>query len=184
MASMTQAERNEMAKSLMADAGYGSDNPLSLDLIYNTSESHKSIAVAISQMWKQTLGVTTGLDNQEWQTFLETRGNQDYQIARAGWCADYNEASTFLDLMQSDSGYNDAQYTNAEVDALLAEAKTSNNPQANYDRVEELVAIDTPIIPIYHYAAVKMLDDDVMGWPRENFQQNWYSKDLYKVAGE
>ncbi|MFT4743076.1 MAG: oligopeptide transport system substrate-binding protein [Yoonia sp.] len=184
MASMTQAERNEMAKSLMADAGYGADNPLNVDLIYNTSESHKSIAVAISQMWKQTLGVTTGLDNQEWQTFLETRGNQDYQIARAGWCADYNEASTFLDLMQSESGYNDAQYMNAEVDALLAEAKTSDNPQANYDRVEELIAIDTPIIPIYHYAAVKMLDDDVKGWPYENFQQNWYSKDLYKIAGE
>ena len=135
-------------------------------------------------MWKQTLGVTTELDNQEWQTFLETRGNQDYELARAGWCADYNEASTFLDLMQSGSGYNDAKYSNPEVDALLAEAKTSDNPQANYDRVEEFIARDTPIIPIYHYAAVKMLDDDIKGWPLENFQQNWYSKDLYKVAGK
>ena len=151
-------------------------------LVFNTSEAHKSVAVAISQMWKQTLGVTTELDNQEWQTFLETRGNQDYELARAGWCADYNEASTFLDLMQSGSGYNDAKYSNPEVDALLAEAKTSDNPQANYDRVEEFIARDTPIIPIYHYAAVKMLDDDIKGWPLENFQQNWYSKDLYKVA--
>ena len=120
-----------MAKTLMADAGFGADNPLNVDLIYNTSEAHKSVAVAISQMCKQTLGVTTELDNEEWQTFLETRGNQDYQLARAGWCADYNEASTFLDLMQSGSGYNDAKYTNAEVDALLAEAKTFDNPQAN-----------------------------------------------------
>ena len=84
--------------------------------------------------------------------------------------------------MQSGSGYNDAKYSNPEVDALLAEAKTSDNPQANYDRVEEFIARDTPIIPIYHYAAVKMLDDDIKGWPLENFQQNWYSKDLYKVA--
>ena len=184
MAPMTQDDRNEMAKALMADAGFDADNPLNVELIYNTSEAHKSVAVAISQMWKQTLGVTTELDNQEWQTFLETRGNQDYELARAGWCADYNEASTFLDLMQSGSGYNDAKYSNPEVDALLAEAKTSDNPQANYDRVEEFIARDTPIIPIYHYAAVKMLDDDIKGWPLENFQQNWYSKDLYKVAGK
>ncbi len=182
MASMTQADRDAKAKELMAAAGYGSDNPLSVSLMYNTSEGHKNVAIAVSQMWKQTLGVETELSNQEWKTYLETRGNQDYEIARAGWCADYNEASTFLDLAQSDSGYNDSKYSNAEVDQLLAEAKTADNPQPNYDRVEELIAQDTPIIPIYHYASVAMLAEDLKGWPLENFQQNWYSKDLYKVA--
>ena len=184
MASMSQDERNAKAQELMAGAGYGSDNPLNVKLVYNTSESHKSVAIAISQMWKQTLGVETELSNQEWQVFLDARGNGDYEVARGGWCADYNEASTFLDLMQSESGYNDSKYVNAEVDALLAEAKTADNPQANYDRVEEFIAQDTPIIPIYHYASVKMFDEALKGWPFENFQQNWYSKDLYKVASE
>ena len=182
MATMSQEERNAMAAELMAEAGYGPDNPLEIDLVYNTSESHKSVAVAISQMWKQTLGVETVLANQEWQTFLEARSNGDYEVARGGWCADYNEASTFLDLMQSESGYNDSKYVNAEVDALLEEAKTSDNAQANYDRVEEFIAQDTPIIPIYHYASVYMYAEDLEGWPFENFQQQWYSKDLYKIA--
>ena len=182
MASMTQEERDAKAKELMEAAGYGADNPISVNLIYNTSEGHKNVAIAVSQMWKQTLGVETELANQEWKTFLETRGNQDYEVARAGWCADYNEASTFLDLVQSESGYNDSKYANEEVDQLLAEAKTSDNPQANYDRVEELIAQDTPLIPIYHYASVAMLKENLKGWPLENFQQNWYSKDLYKVA--
>ncbi|EBA10778.1 peptide ABC transporter substrate-binding protein [Roseobacter sp. CCS2] len=182
MATMTQAERNEMAQELLTEAGYGSDNPLSIDLVYNTDDSHRSVAIAISQMWKQTLGVETTLANQEWQTFLEARGNGDFDVARGGWCADYNEASTFLDLMQSESGYNDSKYNNPEVDALLAEAKTSDNPQANYDRVEEFIAQDTPIIPIYHYAADYMYATDLEGWPYENFEQNWYSKDLYKIA--
>jgi len=133
-------------------------------------------------MWKQTLGVETELGNQEWQTFLETRGNQDYELARGAWCADYNEASTFLDLMQSNSGYNDAKYNNPEVDALLAEAKTSNNPQPLYEQVEQIVAGDVPIIPIYHYASVNMLNENLKGWPVNNFQQNWYSKDFYKTA--
>ena len=184
MASMEQAERNAKAVELLEAAGYGSDNPVSVKLIYNTSDAHKGIAIAISQMWKQTLGVTTELANEEWQVFLETRGNQDYEVARAGWCADYNEASTFLDLMQSESGYNDAKYNNAEVDALLAHAKTADNPQADYTAVEQMIAQDTPIIPIYHYSADKMLRSTVKGWAYDNFQQNWYSKDLYKVAGE
>jgi len=166
----------------MAAAGYGSDNPLSIDLIYNTNESHKSVAIAVSQMWKQTLGVETELANQEWKTFLETRDNKDYQVARAGWCADYNEASTFLDLMQTNSSYNDAGYSNPRVDELMAEAKTSDNPQAAYTEVEQIIADDMPIIPIYHYAEVNMQNDKLGGWPFANFQQNWYSKDLYKIA--
>ena len=182
MAAMTQEERNAKAVELLAGAGFGPDNPITIDLVYNTSEAHKSVAIAISQMWKQTLGVETTLANQEWQTFLEARGNGDFDVARGGWCADYNEASTFLDLMDSGSGYNDSKYINAEVDALLADAKTADNPQANYDRVEEFIAQDTPIIPIYHYAAVNMMAEDLEGWPFDNFQQNMYSKDFYKIA--
>ena len=182
MASMTQDERNAMAQELLTTAGYGSDNPLSINLVYNTNESHKAVAIAISQMWKQTLGVDTTLANQEWQTFLEARSNGDFDVARGGWCADYNEASTFLDLMQSESGYNDSKYVNPEVDALLANAKTAENPQADYTAVEQFIAQDTPIIPIYHYAAVDMLAENLEGWPYENFEQNWYSRDLYKIA--
>ncbi len=182
MVTMTQAERNAEAQRLMAEAGFGPDNPLSIDLVYNTSESHKSVAVAVSQMWKQTLGVETTLANQEWQTFLEARSNGDFEVARGGWCADYNEASTFLDLYSSESGYNDSKYSNPEVDALLAAAKTADNPQANYDQVELIAAEEVPLIPIYHYASVKMFAEDLEGWPFENFQQNWYSKDLYKIA--
>ncbi|KQI67861.1 peptide ABC transporter substrate-binding protein [Loktanella sp. 3ANDIMAR09] len=184
MAGMTQEERNAQAQELLASAGYGADNPLTVDLVYNTNESHRAVAVAISQMWKQTLGVETTLANQEWQTFLDARGSGDFDVARGGWCADYNEASTFLDLMQSGSGYNDSKYVNEEVDALLANAKTSDNPNADYAAVEEIIATDMPIIPIYHYAAVKMLNDQIENWPVNNFQQNWYAKDLYKVAAE
>ena len=182
IAGMEQAARNEMAKELMAEAGYGPDNPLSVNLIFNTSDAHESVAIAVSQMWQQTLGVQTELASQEWQTYLETRGNQDYEIARGAWCADYNEASTFLDLMQTNSGYNDSKYTNAAVDALLEEAKTSDNPQLAYTQVEQIISQDVPIIPIYHYAAAYMLDGEVEGWPYENFQQKWYSRDLYKIA--
>ena len=179
-AGMTQAERDALAKELLAEAGYG--DGLEIELIYNTSEGHKKIAIAISQMWKQKLGVTVELANQEWKTFLETRGGQDYQIARAGWCGDYNEASTFLDLVDSNSSYNDAKYSNADVDAMLASAKTAADATDLYTKIEQMIAKDVPIIPIYHYAGNYMIDTDLKNWPVGNVEQNWYSRNLYKVA--
>ncbi|OIP83967.1 MAG: oligopeptide ABC transporter substrate-binding protein OppA [Rhodobacterales bacterium CG2_30_65_12] len=178
----SQDERNAKAIELMAEAGYDSANPLDLTLIYNTNEGHRKIAIAVSQMWKQNLGVNVTLENQEWKTFLQTRSDQAYDVARGGWCGDYNEASTFLDLVQSGSGYNDSKYNNPDVDALLAEAKTSDNPQPIYTKVEEIIAEDMPIIPIYHYTGVLMMNPSLKGWPIENVQENWYSRDLYRVA--
>ena len=180
---MTQAERDARAVELLAEAGYGPDNPLAFDMIYNTSEGHKQIATVMSQMWKQKLGVEATLGNMEWKVFLETRGQQDFQLARGAWCGDYNEASTFLDLVQTNSGYNDGKYSNSEIDALLLDAKTSDDPSADYTRVEQIMADEMPVIPIYHYTGVYMMSPAIVGsWPVQNVQQNWYSRDLYKVA--
>jgi len=185
IAEMTQQERNAMAQELMAGAGYGADGePLTLEILYNTSESHQSVAVAIGQMWKQTLGIETTLANQEWQTFLEARGAKDYELARAGWCADYNEASSFLDIMQSDSGYNDSGFTNPDFDTLMFDARTAETPLPLYQEAEQIIATEVPILPIYHYATTFMLNDSIEGWPLENAQDNWYAKDLYRVAAE
>ena len=182
MANMSQAERDAKAQELMAAAGFGPDNPLKFDMIYNTSEGHQKIAVAMTQMWKQKLGVEAELANMEWQTFLEIRGKQDFELARGAWCGDYNEASTFLDLLNSSSGYNDGKYNNARVDQLMNQAKTADDAQPLYTEVEQIVATEVPVIPVYHYAGVYMLDTDLGGWPVNNVEQNWYSKDLYKIA--
>jgi oligopeptide transport system substrate-binding protein len=114
--------------------------------------------------------------------FLETRGNQNYEMARGAWCGDYNEASTFLDLVTSESGYNDAKFSNARVDELMAAAKSSQDTQPLYTEVEQILAAELPVIPIYHYSTNMMLDASIGGWPVDNVQQTWYSKDLYKVA--
>ncbi len=184
-AGMTQEERNARAQELMTQAGFGTGgDPLSIEILYNTSEAHQAIMVAIGQMWKETLGIETTLANQEWQTFLDARGSQNYQLARAGWCGDYNEASTFLDIMNSASGYNDSKYVNPDYDALLAEAQTAADPMPFYTQAEQILAQDFPILPIYHYSSVFMLNDAIRNWPVNNVQQNWYAKDLWRVAEE
>ena len=179
----TQSDRDAKAKSLLAAAeadGVSMDEPL--QLIYNTSESHKQIAIIVSQMWKQKLGVETTIENMEWQTYLDVRGNQNFDVARSGWCADYNEASTFVDLLNTSHGANDGKYSNAKVDELLKASKTAADPQPLYTEVEEIAADEMGIIPIYHYANTFLLDSSVKGFPFENAENNWYVKDFYRVV--
>ncbi len=160
-AGWTQAERNDKARALMAEAGYGPDHPLQIRLNYNPSDAHKKIAVAIQQMWKQTLGVELIPNNYEWKVHTDKLIAGDFEMARYAWSADYNEASTFLDLHASYSINNDGKYSNPEYDALLKDAKTMADPSANYTKTEELLAQDMPIIPIYHYAKVDMVKPDL-----------------------
>lgn len=181
-ADMTQEERDAKAVELMTEAGYGTDNPLTINYIYNTSEAHKKIATVVGQMWKEKLGVDLVLADMEFQTLLDTRHSKTYELARNAWCGDYNEASTFLSLLDSKSEQNDQGYANADVDAWLAEAKTSEDPNVQYAEVEAQAATDVAIMPIYFYAKVFMQNSDVKGWPFDDVEQNWYAKDMYKVA--
>ncbi len=180
-ASWTQADRDAKAVALLAEAGFGPDNPLKITLNYNTSEDHQKIAVAVQQLWKQKLGVELTPNNYEWKVHTDKMQAGDFEMARYAWCGDYNEASTFLDLFTGYSGHNDGKYASAEYDQLMKDAKTAADPTPNYTRAEELLAADMPMIPIYHYAKVDMIKADIKGLPQNNVQQTWYAKDLYRV---
>lgn len=181
-ATMTQAERDAEAVRLLEEAGYGRDNPIALEILYNTSDAHRQIATVMGQMWQQKLGVQVTLANMEWNTFLDARGQGNFDVSRGGWCADFNDPSSFMDLFNTSSGYNDAAYSNEEVDALLAQARSQADASAIYAQLEEIVAEDMPVIPVYHYADAYMLNPQIQVWPVENVEKNWYSKDLYRVA--
>ncbi len=184
-ASMTQAERDAEAAELMAAAGFGPDGEaLEFELIYNTSESHKQIATVISQMWKQKLGVDISLTNYEWSTYLDLRKAGNFDLARSGWCADYNEGSTFTKILRTDHENNDGKYSNPEIDTILDTVLTSDDPNAGYAEIEQILSADMGILPIYHYANTFLLDSTIKGWPYNNAENNWYVKDFYRVAEE
>ncbi|MCI7095746.1 MAG: ABC transporter substrate-binding protein [Clostridiales bacterium] len=80
-----------------------------LTYLYNTSEGHKAIGEYL-QSALAGVGITMNLENQEWNTFLNTRKNGDYSVARNGWLADYNDPISFLDMWTTNSGNNDVQF--------------------------------------------------------------------------
>lgn len=180
---LTQAERDAKAKELLTEAGYGPGKPLKFELLYNTDDNHKKVAVAVASMWKK-LGVQVSLVNQEWKTYLETKKQGNFDVGRAGWIADYNEASSMLDLMQTTHGNNDGKYSNPTFDKLMSESRNQVDAEARnklYVQAEEILAKDMPIAPIYQYVTSRMVKPYVGGYPA-NPLDNIYSKDMYIVA--
>ena len=164
-----QYEKNcEQARQLLAEAGYpnGEGFP-TVTYLYNTSDNHKKIGEALQQQWQTALGVEVKLENQEWAAFLETRKNGEYQIARNGWIADYNDPISFLDMWLTGGGNNDAQYSNAEYDAAIKEAQSTADPEARMaamHRAEDIImGQDWALGPIYFYTQKYMLADGVKG---------------------
>ncbi|MGR3250614.1 MAG: peptide ABC transporter substrate-binding protein [Paracoccus sp. (in: a-proteobacteria)] len=180
MAEMTQEERNERARELLAEAGYGPDNPVRLQLQYNTDENHRLLAIAAQQFWRP-LGIEIELNNVEWKVHTDRLQNQDFEVARYAWCADYNEASTFLDWFRTE-GYNSGKWSNEEYDQLLAQAATAEDTTPIYQRAEAILDEENPAVFVYHYAKVDMINPAIKGLPRENLLNTWYAKDLYRTA--
>ncbi|WP_434137994.1 ABC transporter substrate-binding protein [Photobacterium leiognathi] len=182
---LDQKQRLAKAKELLKAAGYDQNNPLKFNLLYNTSENHKKIAVAISSMWKKGLGVTAVLENQEWKSYLDAKRQGNFDISRAGWCGDYNEASTFLAIMRSDHSQNYPKYSSAAYDKAIDDAvlaKTDAERAADYKDAEAKLAEDMPIMPIYHYVNARLVNPQLGGYPMENPEDNIYSKDMYFIA--
>ena len=180
---MTQAERDAKAKALQEEAGSDASKPLKFELLYNPDDNHKKVAVAVASMWKK-LGVQVSLVNQESKTYLETKKQGQFDVGRAGWIADYNEASSMLDLMQTTHGNNDGKYSNPEFDKLMDSSRDQVDVAARnklYVQAEEILAKDMPIAPIYQYVTARMVKPYVGGYPA-NPLDNLYSKDMYIIA--
>jgi len=181
-AAWTQEERDAEARRLYALAGYSEENPLRTEILYNTQEDHRRIALAIAAMWKQTLGVEVEILNQEWRVFLDTRQQKvDTQVFRAGWIGDYNDAYTFAELLRSDSGLNSPGYENPEYDALLRQAAAEADlaQRAEYlQRAETILLEDLPILPLYSYVTARMVKPWVGGYT-PNIMDHHRSKNFY-----
>ncbi len=163
-----QAARNAEAVKLYEEAGYSKDNPLEIELRYNTNDNHKKIAIAVASMWKKTFGAKVNLVNEEWKVYLETRKlKQVTQAFRAGWIGDYNDPNTFLELWLSDSGLNDTGFNDPEFDSLLKRAGIEQDADKRKEllmKAEGIFLEANAVAPIYHYVTKRMVKPYVKGW--------------------
>jgi oligopeptide transport system substrate-binding protein len=178
------------AKALMAEAGYTPENPLRLQLRYNTNNNHQRLAVAISAMW-QEIGVQTELFNAETPVHYDALRAGDFEVGRAGWLLDYSDPSNTLELLKTGTtqadgsinwGNNYGRYSNPEFDALLDQAAAEGDLAARaalLGQAEKLAMDEFGAIPLAYYLAANVVKPNIDGFvdnPKDIHRTRWLTK--------
>ena len=169
-AGLSQLDREDKALELMKEAGYGEGGkPLKIEIRYNTNPNHERVATAIADMWKNTFGAEVSmvnLDVSSHYAYLQEGGA--YNVARAGWVADYADAENFLALsISTNKTFNYAKYNNAEFDALMKKSYDEQDQAARAKLMHDAEVIlmkDQPVAPLLIQAELWLVSDRVKGW--------------------
>jgi oligopeptide transport system substrate-binding protein len=158
----------ERGRRLLAEAGYpGGEGFPSIEILFNTSEDHKKIAETIQAMWKQHLGITVKLLNQEWASYMRTTIDREYQVARRAWIGDYVDPNTFLAILRGGDGNNRTNWENVRYGEPVEQAAHELDAEKRMQLLAAAEAIaleEMPFIPIYSYRSREFVAPYVRGW--------------------
>ena len=185
-APLSKKDREQLARRRYKEAGYSAANPLRVEIRYNTNATHRKVAVAIQSMWLDVLGVETVLINEESQVWLANmRAAEVTQVFRASWTGDYNDAHTFLSILQSGNAMNMPRYESENFDDLMERAAAQDDPQQRrllMEEAERAMLSDHPVIPLYFYVSKHLVSPQIVGWG-DNVLDYHYSQHLsFKAA--
>ncbi len=178
-AGLDDAARSAEARRLYAAAGYSAAKPLRLELRTSKSPLHDRIALAVTAMWKETLGAEVSLRSEDFRVLKAAIDAREAPLFRGSWIGDYNDAYSFLQVLKGGFGINLPRYASDPYDVALAMAATANaGERATYlGAAERQLLADIPIIPLYFYVSKHLVAPRVTGW-YDNVMNVTYSKDL------
>lgn len=155
------------ARSLLKHSGYSEKNPLHLKLYFNSNEDIRRIMVAVAGNWKQNLGVVSELASDEFRVFLVGRKDRSHwDVARLGWVADYDDPSSFLEVLTQGSNQNDPGYSSASFNELIVQSRLEARPDRRIillRRAETVLLNDYPVIPLYFYRGRRLVKPYIGG---------------------
>jgi oligopeptide transport system substrate-binding protein len=166
-AKMDQLDREDAAKKVFEEMGISPAKPMKLEIRYNTAEGHKNTAVAVQDMLKPfgfdvTLITTDGKTH---YSYLEQKG--DFDLARAGWLADYKDPGTFLDLGHTGFGNNYGEWSNADYDKLMDSAAVEPDAAKRLELLsmaEAILVKEQAIMPLLYYANHNIVSPKLKGF--------------------
>jgi oligopeptide transport system substrate-binding protein len=156
------------AQKLLAEAGYpGGKGFPRFEYTFDASstgaaQTHENIAVELQRMWHDTLGIQMDLREVETKVFWAMQSHLDYQLSRASWIGDYDDANTFLSMFMSNDGNNRTGWKSPDYDALIDSANEQTDAAARekiFQKAETMLDSNAaPIIPLFFYAGVMYYD--------------------------
>lgn len=179
-AAWPMAQKVAEAKKLLAQANVQPGTKLKLS--YATSDYAKKVNVFISSEWKTKLGLELDMENSELRVHVKRLRDGAYQIGRYSWAVDYNDATSFLAVVQCGSAQNMTQACSPKADALADQGMLQADPKLRKSLLTQSAALameDYPLIPMYQTTAARLVKPYVGGYGEGNVQDKIRSKDLY-----
>ncbi|MDX7991117.1 ABC transporter substrate-binding protein [Xenorhabdus littoralis] len=176
---LTQAQRIKKARQLLNEAGFNKTHPLTFNLVYNSSDMHKKIAIAATSMWKENLGVIVKTQTEEWKVLLDNEHQGKFDVVRGGWISDYNNPISFLNIFTTNQTNNISFYANKDFDSLVSEAGETNK-QEDFQKAVDILTKDTPITPVYYYVNAILVKPYIGGYSSNSLGET-STKDLYVI---
>lgn len=174
------AQKVAEARKLLEQAGVKPGTKFTFS--YNTSEYHKKMAIFAQSEWKSKLGLNVELEAMEFKVLLKKRHDGTFEMARNGWLADYNDATSFLALVRCDSDQNNNFNCNRKAEELINQGTQQTDPakrKALLTQATDLIMEDYPIIPLLQYSLPRLVKSWVGGYSLLNAHDRFRSKDLY-----
>lgn len=180
-ADMSQLDRDDKAVALMKEAGYGAGGkPLTIEIRYNTNPNHERVAIAVADMWKKAFGANvTLLQNDISAHYAYLKEGGKFNVARAGWTADYADAENFMVInLSTNTTFNYGRWNNPDFDALVKKSYDEKDPAARakiLHEAEALVLQEQPVAPMMNFGQLWLVSNRVKGW-KDNGTNDHLSK--------
>jgi oligopeptide transport system substrate-binding protein len=173
----------ERARSLLAEAGYpGGEGFPVIDFLITNSDTSRTFAEVVQEMWRTELGISINILNKEWQVLIAEMDSGNFDIFLLSWIGDYLDPATFLKIMRTGDGNNRTGFANPAYDALIAEANQQSSLDQRYALLAQAEAIlmrEVPILPITWSRNMYLLHPDVQGWaPKPLMDQPYKAVEL------
>ena len=179
-------DRIQQARKLLAEAGYTKENPLTITLKFNTSDSNRDIAMILQAMWIEYFDgvVQVDLFNEDWKVYLDSLKKGNFDIARMAWVADFNEPNTYTEMYTCNSDNNYGDYCNKEADKIYYESIRTNDKKDFYKKQRELIikqSADYPMIALYTAPYNRLVQEYVKGFDSKHnvMGRHHYKRTIY-----
>jgi oligopeptide transport system substrate-binding protein len=186
---MPHAARQEKARALLAQAGFGQGNPLTFDFIMYNSVEWRLVAITLQAMWRE-VGIEMKPAPVDSQILYDLLRKKDFDVASAGWIADYRDPRNYLFLfLTSTTDLNYSQYSNARYDQLVASSDFIHDPaerQRTMAEAEQILLDEVGVITLMNDVTRDMVSPQVQNWisnPTNFNRSRWLSlnRDIVSV---